>query len=492
MNSINTIMKRRSFLQAATAATVALTFGRRARGQAITPPPLFISVEANQAWDTTTSVDPQAHPAFSLYTENQIQTVGGLRVAPFDGTTPFRVRRLSTDTTVDFFSTFGRFIRVVNGVDHRTVSHDIGPRHAFSGSLREGFPAIGALVAAVQGPNRPLAFLSTGGFDDTQGIVTLTRSGKQSILRELARPNRSAGLSTNPTFLPDDVDLLVRQAASERDARRASLLQARHALAKTLKNHTAMTNARGAEEDFLGLADVLDATPATNDPNALISAAGLALAGMRTEPASCTSAHLSFGNFDTHADHDDIDTGHRKRMQDLLEGVGHLIDEIENNPANAALKARGVLIYVSSDFGRTAYNGGEEDGARGKDHWPVTSAMIIGLGAMADQVSGGTSIGATTVFSDAGVLQPGARAKKLRLDGNGNLVAAATLNDTSAGLFALTAAEMNLALRQALRLDEEVPLPGSLKLVDRFTLPEVDAGLTAVLATGRNPVLKDI
>lgn len=493
MNAI----KRRTFLQsiaaaAAASATATVVFGGKgARAQSVTPPPLFISIEANQAWDTTTSVDPHANPEFSLYSEGQIQAVGNLRVAPFSGTTPFRVRRLRTADTVDFFATFGASLRIVNGVDHRTVSHDIGPRHAFSGSLREGFPAIGALVAAVQGPNRPLAYLSTGGFDDTQGIVTLTRSGKQNILRELARPNKSQGTAASAAFFADDVDALVAAELGARDARRASLLTTRRALKKAITNHAALTNARTAEDAFLDLADVLDATPATNDSNALISAAGLALAGMRTEPASCTSAHLAFGNFDTHADHDDDADGHRPRMQDLLEGIGHLIDEIDNNPANAALKARGVLIYVSSDFGRTAYNGGEDDGARGKDHWPVTSTILIGLGAMAAQVGGGTVIGKTTPFID-GVVQPGLRAMPVKLDANANLVSATSPTESGAGFFNLTATEVNLCLRAALRLEEEEAPPGALKQIERFQLPEANAGLAAVLAEGRNPLLKDV
>ena len=102
-------IKRRTFLQATVVATAAVVIGKQARAQAAPLPPLFISVEANQAWDTTTSVDPHGNPAFSLYTEDQILTSGGLRVAPFEGTTPFSVRRLRTADTVDFFATFGGF-----------------------------------------------------------------------------------------------------------------------------------------------------------------------------------------------------------------------------------------------------------------------------------------------------------------------------------------------------------------------------------------------
>lgn len=484
-------MHRRSFLHCASLATAALVFGpRRAHAGGLLPP-LFISIEANQAWDTTTSIDPHGHPAFSTYAEADILQVGGLRVAPSEDNQPFRVRRLRTGDEIDFFAENARFLRVINGIDHRTVSHDIGPRHAFSGSLRTGFPALGALVAAVQGPNAPLAFLSTGGFDDTQGIVTLTRSGKQNILRELARPNTSAGLSTNPTFLSSDVDALVKSTLGARDARRANLLAARKALAKVRNNHAALTSARGAEDEFLELANVLDATPATNDRNTLISAAGLVLAGMRTNPIACVSAHLSFGNFDTHSDHDEPGTGHRARMQDLLEGIAHLIDEVENNPDNALLRSRGVLVYVSSDFGRTAYNDDDDEGgSRGKDHWPVTSAMVIGLGSMAANVGGGSAIGKTTPFID-GVLQPGLRATPVRIDANGNLQSAQTPTESGADLFALTATEVNFALRAALRLNEEVPSPGALRQIDRFALPEVEARFVAAIADGHNPLLKD-
>jgi len=488
-------MHRRSFLKAAAAATASVILTRHARAQTAATAPLFISIEANQAWDTTTSIDPHGHPDFTIYDEDDIVGHGGLRVAPFGGDggeSRFMVRKLREGGAdlVDFFATYGSFLRVINGIDHRTVSHDIGPRVAFSGTLREGFPAIGALVAAVQGPNRPLAFLSTGGFDDTQGIVTLTRSGRQSIIRELARPNTTGGLTTNPTFLTGGVDRLVQQAQAERDARRAALLRARNALSKSVRSHEALIAARSSQDAFLDLADVLDASPATNDANALVAAVGLVTAAMRSDPAACTSAHLNFGNFDTHQDHDVDGTGHRFRMKDLLEGVGHLIEEIENNPANEALRNRGVLVYVSSDFGRTAYNA-EDDGARGKDHWPVTSSMIIGLGTMRSQVGGGTAIGKTTPFIN-GVVQPGLRAHPVRIDTSGNLVPSANVTDSGGDLFALTAVEVNEGLRHALRLAEEEVSPGALKAVERFALPEIEPRFSAILATGRNPLLKDV
>ena len=150
-----------------------------------------------------------------------------------------------------------------------------------------------------------------------------------------------------------------------------------------------------------------------------------------------------------------------------------------------------MLVYVSSDFGRTAYNGGDDEGAsRGKDHWPVTSCMLIGLGSMAANVGGGTAIGKTTPFID-GVVQPGLRATPVRLDANGNLESATTATESGADFFPLTATEVNFALRDALRLQDEVAPAGVLRQIDRFALPEVDARFVATINGGRNPLLKD-
>jgi hypothetical protein len=150
-----------------------------------------------------------------------------------------------------------------------------------------------------------------------------------------------------------------------------------------------------------------------------------------------------------------------------------------------------VLLYVSSDFGRTAYNGAEDEGGRGKDHWPITSDLLIGLGAMQAQVGGGTVIGRTTPLIN-NTPQPGVRAFPWRLDDSGNLRTAENVTDSGGALFSLTATEVNACLRHALLLDQEEPAPGALRLVDRFALPEVEPRITAILAAGRNPLLKDV
>jgi len=79
----------------------------------------------------------------------------------------------------------------------------------------------------------------------------------------------------------------------------------------------------------------------------------------------------------------------------------------------------------------------------------------------------------------------------VHIDENGNLVSAPNVTDSGGDLFALTAIEINEGLRHALRLDEEEPAAGALRVVERFALPEVEPRFSAILAEGRNPLLKD-
>ena len=89
----------------------------------------------------------------------------------------------------------------------------------------------------------------------------------------------------------------------------------------------------------------------------------MAIAGYRT--GITISANLSTGGFDTHSDH-------VNRQTQALDRLSSGIDEIWDEVVLHGLEDR-VVILVTSDFGRTP---GFNDG-NGKDHWPVTSMMVM-------------------------------------------------------------------------------------------------------------------
>ncbi len=93
--------------------------------------------------------------------------------------------------------------------------------------------------------------------------------------------------------------------------------------------------------------------------------------------------------WDTHSDN-----YRQGEMHEAMFGqLARLVDEMKARPGRAAgtRLIDDTVLVVLSELGRTPrmHNGG-------KDHWPVTSAMVIGAG-----VTGGVVIGATTAGSEA-------------------------------------------------------------------------------------------
>ena len=503
-------LSRRSFLRTSTLTSAALLLGQPGRSQQCNfAPPFLITIGAPGGWDTTTTVDPHGVGEFSPYSPSDIISVGGLRVAPFDALAPvkpYMVRRFLRDETgaivrvanvnqtrqVDFFAENASTIRVLNGVDNNTVGHATGAHYSFTGHLREGMPCLGSLLAGALNSDAALPFLSFGGVDASEGLVPGTRvnSSTGSILRALGRPATNGGapiVLAAREFIPRTVQegMLAVQAA--RDARRGQALLGRRALLNAVRGHDALSEGRLEGPSFESIANALDSVVLGADTNTLVSSISLALLCMRLTPTACHAAQLISGEFDSHVNINGMAaTGHRPQMKLILEGIDFLIDEIENNPANAAIKERGMLVYVASDFGRTRYN--DEDG---KDHWQITSSMIIGIGAMAQKVDGGTVLGQTTPLID-GVVQPGLRAKPMRIDDNGRFVLADSFTSDDPNFATLKPGDVIAALRQGLGLDCQPVGPGQSTVTEQFPIPDVNPGIARALAAGINPLLKNV
>lgn len=458
---------RRNFLtlSAAGAATLFLPDPRRGRGslraQSQSTTPFLVCLEAQNGWDPTFLVDPKANLAFTPWAAADIRSVQSIRYAPnllADGSKPVYRVGLGND---DFFVKHGSKIVVVNGIDNSTVSHDVGPRVAFTGSNREGTPSLPGLLAASAGPTLPMSLMTTSGFVNAEGLVPVTRAGNVGVLLGLARsniPNPAVATSAR-RFHDDEIQALVRERVRARDARRAASAHTPRELAGVLR----LAPSRSAEvvAQFDQLAASLDAASSVSSTNPIIPKAAACLAAMSA--GACIAAHLETDeSFDTHNDHD---ADHPVSMQHLLEIMDFILDRAESDPV---LAERGVLIVVGSDFGRTRYN---PDG--GKDHWPITSMMVAGAGAASSLVEGGRAVG-ETVTRVSGDSVNGLVAHKLKLV-DGDLVP--TTDDDPAGIV-MTAGHVHLALRESLGL-------AGTALAERFPL-------TTVVPQTPLPILKRV
>lgn len=394
-------MDRRDFLKLAASAGLAVSLPalpRSARAAAPYAGPLWVMVDASGGWDPTSLCDPKGmlseseeDPMNRSYLASDIGTAGNLRFAPVGGNQAF-------------FEKHYQRLLVVNGLDTETNSHDSGSRNVWSGRLADGHPCFAALVAGAVAREKPMAFLTSGGYDFTAGLVAPTRTGNMGALAKLAFPNRIDASS--------DAALYHTQATADRiaAAQRARLeaLMGTHALPAARERMATLYSARMGENELKLLTEFLPAElDSTNNP--LKRQAQVAIAGYRA--GITVSANLGYGGFDTHGNHD---ATHIPRLQTLLEGIDFLIEEAIRTGVIDRL-----VVVVGSDFGRTpGYNG-----QNGKDHWSITSMMLMGPGIPGNRVIGSTderhrplTVNASTLAPDpAGLrLKPGHVHRALR------------------------------------------------------------------------------
>jgi len=395
-------MRRRDFLVNSALGALALTLPRRVFGAVPgdLPDRYWVFVDANGAWDPTFFCDPkpEASELFvhsDVFQSGDLDTNGaGVTYAPFSPGDHY----MDLKGEARFFEKYSDRLRVINGFDGQTNNHKVGSRSVWSGSLAAGHPSLGGLIAAayaqVPASQLPLAFLSTGGFDGTQGLVPATRVAETEPLLKLTYPNLKKADKPNLNFHHADALAEIKKAQAARTER----LLEEQGLPQIKAGLERLMSARNVEGALQQLMEPL------NDPNLLpevdasisplLPAARVAMAAMFG--GICRCANLSMAGFDSHSDHDHPDpakSGQRPRLRELCYAIDYVWETAKLLGFDDKL-----VVVVASDFGRTIYNAPKlqiGDGAYGpgKDHWPITSLMLMAKGGL---IPGGV-IGETTV-----------------------------------------------------------------------------------------------
>lgn len=422
-------MDRRNFLKIAgmTGLAVAAPFGAR---HVLAQPdpykgPFFVLVNASGGWDPIYLCDPKPRgPLNRLY--DAPASAGNLKYAPIPiddaglGLEPGGSAYLMSNQ--QFFEKYAARLTILNGVDMATNNHDGGSRATWSGRLTEGYPSFGALVAATRAPDSSLAYISSGGYDATEGLIPLTRMSSIDALRRVAFPNQTD--PNNPDtdlFHSSSTAARIRKAQEER--LKAQLAQQRLPRVKAAMGE--LTLARASDDvlkDLVLPADLVDLPGyQLSDLRGMMQQAQLAVAAFKAGMA--VAVNLNLGGFDTHANHD---VAQVRQLAKLLRGIDYVVEQ-----ATAAGVYGQTVIMVGSDFGRgKGYNG--PNAGDGKDHWPVSSAMF--LSGDPGLIGGGRVIGGTD------------EANQLPLPVDPDTLATLELGDESGVV--LTANHLHLALRE--------------------------------------------
>ncbi len=398
-------MNRRNFLRLGAGAGMALVAAPllgSTTARAATPygGPFYVQIHASGGWDPIYFCDPKADATLQRY------TTAGIAIGTVDGFSfPDQPVDTLTELGLDaaqlgvlpylmsnraFFEKYRSRVRVINGIDTRTNNHDIGMQAAGSGLGGTAYPSFGALAASTLGGDKALAYVSSGGYDATQGLVATTRLSAGGYVK-VAHPfeSNAAAPGTAPYHLPTTIDR-IRQAQRERVA---SLTQSQH-LPRVDAALSAMSKARMEDGTLanLELPTLID-IPGNQlgDAESLQQQIQLSLAAFKGGLAVASS--LALGGFDTHAQHH---AGQRRQIAKLLAGIDALWTQAE-----ALGIADQITLVVTADFGR----GPTFNVDQGKDHWPVTSALLMGRGVPAGRI-GYTDDGYKPVKLNRTTLEP--------------------------------------------------------------------------------------
>jgi hypothetical protein len=309
-------------------------------------------------WDTTFALDPHFGGSIPNDPDAEPATTGDITWA--DAASRPSVRR--------FFDAYGARSIVINGIAVDSISHDACTRLMLTGALSERGTDLCAIVASETGSGLavPHAVLSGPRFPGARGgIVSDVNATFSGILRDTlpadlaADPTQEAAIAA---WLADEGDRLL--AARERPQ---------------LRGWRDGLDRLGVLRAEAGALPTDDADPAQSQIDLAVT---LLQKGL-SRAVTIRAPRASGASWDSHADNNLFqDQAWEYSFANLLK----LLDALAATPGVDGSLLDETVVLVGSEMSRSPVL----NAAAGKDHWPYTSAVLLGGG-----IAGGRTLGAT-------------------------------------------------------------------------------------------------
>lgn len=373
---MSTNFSRRSWLfgSACTAMTgvgLGATLRPRAALAQVGSPKNLIVVNAVGGWDTTYTIDPKEGVSnIDAPTDGEIRSFGGIEVLD----APTR------PSVAGFFDDFADITTVVNGLQTSSISHTEGYRRIMTGSSSRDAPDFGTITAVEHGIDRaaPYLVLGTVSFSGPYASA-VTRTGNLNQLGTLLDANAGFPLEDGTfgyqRFAPNEAeDALIREH-----------LRARASAGRTRWGDLGRNGRRGADfEAAIERAELLEEIGGLSDVDYAQSfGTQIDLAVEALSNGMSRACEIELSGWDTHTGN----VAQGALWERLFRELHRLVSQLDS-----ASLLEDTVIAVVSEMGRTPLLNGNA----GKDHWPVTSAMLIGT-----DLGGGRTLGGTNDQFDA-------------------------------------------------------------------------------------------
>lgn len=366
-------MNRRHFLSAAGATTLA-AMGLPLASYAAVPANdrKFVFVFAPGGWDTTRVF------ADGLDNRNVDMELGARRERIGDLSWISHPTRPSVDS---FMAAFGSDALVMNGVMVRSIAHEICTMIMLTGTTSGLQPDWPAAIASNDRDPYTLPHLVVNGpsFPGDQGVA-VSRTGVSGQLDALIS-GQVANRSRIPYQAPDRVAENVVDRYLQRRAEARAIPQ------RSTVESRLTADYRDSMAKLMALKDLrfsmdFNASPLLED-QARVAVDALAQGVSRCATLSFAGTTPGAFGWDTHANNDQDQA---PLWEGLFQGLTQLMALLQSTPGTVeSTLADETMVVVMSEMGRTPLL----NNLNGKDHWPYTSALLLGPGVTGGRVVGG-------------------------------------------------------------------------------------------------------
>jgi len=325
----------------------------------------LIIVGAVGGWDTTYAIDPKPGEAdIDGPDDGAVRDIGGISI--LDAAT--------RPAVASYFEDFASITTVVNGLQTSSISHTSGYRRIMTGTTSFDAPDMGTIAAVEHGNDlaAPYLVLGTVSFSGPYASA-VTRTGNLNQINTLIAPEAGFPLEDG-TFgyqrflMTGDERDLVQQYMRDRAA---SGRERWHGLGRNAMRGADYQQAIDRAEALVDIGSFGDLDYAQSFGLQV----DLAIQALRL--GTSAACQIELDGWDTHAGNAQQDY----YWQELFTQLHRLVTGLEDEGL-----LEDTVIAVVSEMGRTP----KLNGDAGKDHWPVTSAMLIGT-----DIGGGRVLGAT-------------------------------------------------------------------------------------------------
>jgi len=298
--------------------------------------------------------------------DSGMTTVGGLSFVDHEDRPSVRL----------FFDQYHERSLIVNGMLVPSVAHDACRRLMMTGTTNDGASDWGAIVAGQDdGVALPQLVLSGPSYPGQYG-TSVTRTGTSGQLDALLNGSVVDWSDLN-TKAP------AARAEDRMDAymlRRAEAAIAGAELTDAKRLYESYSSALDRAVNLKDLQGIID----WDSSNDLTAQGSLVAKLLRLGICRCVMLNHSGRGWDTHSNNDDTQS---QSWESLFSGLLDMTDRLAALPGrNTTTLLDETVIVVLSEMGRTPQLNDQD----GKDHWPYTSAMVVGPGITGSRVIGAT------------------------------------------------------------------------------------------------------